>query len=185
VLACLGEKQVSGSVNNTRLAVRKQRGGRQGQEYPFLLREVELGKDEDGDPITTMVVDWLPAGAAGTAPPSPDPWSKPKRQDQRTAALRLKRVLMAELADQGVDLPVSPDGPVARMIDQEIVRERFYAQTPAEGTPRQKRQFRYLQFKRALGWAEDQQLIGVGETGDVTYVWLARPNPEDGEDEQD
>ena len=75
VLACLGEKQVSGSVTNTRLAVRKQRGGRQGQEYPFQLREVELGKDEDGEPITTMVVDWQPAGAAGAAPPPPDPWS--------------------------------------------------------------------------------------------------------------
>jgi AAA domain len=184
VLACLGEKQVSGSVNNTRLAVRKQRGGRQGQEYPFLLREVELGKDEDGDAITTMVVDWQPAGAGGAAPP-PDPWSRPKRQDQRTAVLRLKRVLMAELAEQGVDLPIAPDGPVARMIDQEIVRERFYAQTSAEGTSKQKRQFRNLQFKRALGWAEDQQLIGVGEIGDVTYVWLARPDPEDGEDEQD
>src|SRR5262245_1601673 len=57
VLACLGDKQVSGSVTNTRLAVRKHRGGRQGQEYPFQLRVVEAPeKDEDGDPITTMVV---------------------------------------------------------------------------------------------------------------------------------
>ena len=31
-------KQVSGAVTNTRLAVRKHRGGRQGQEYPFRLR---------------------------------------------------------------------------------------------------------------------------------------------------
>ena len=41
VLACLGDKQLSGSVTNTRLAVRKHRGGRQGQEYPFTLRVVE------------------------------------------------------------------------------------------------------------------------------------------------
>jgi AAA domain len=61
VLACLGDKQLSGSVTNTRLAVRKHRGGRQGQEYPFSLRMVEAPeKDEDGDPITTMVIDWLP-----------------------------------------------------------------------------------------------------------------------------
>ena len=38
VLACLGDKELSGSVINTRLAVRKNRGGRQGQEYPFVLR---------------------------------------------------------------------------------------------------------------------------------------------------
>ena len=41
VLACLGNKELSGSVTNTRLAVRKHRGGRQGQEYPFTLRVVE------------------------------------------------------------------------------------------------------------------------------------------------
>ena len=35
VLACLGDKSVSGSVSNTRLAVRKNRGGQQGQEFPF------------------------------------------------------------------------------------------------------------------------------------------------------
>ena len=34
VLACLGDKELSGSVVNTRLAVRKNRGGQQGQEYP-------------------------------------------------------------------------------------------------------------------------------------------------------
>src|SRR5215470_13568122 len=85
VLACLGDKQVSGSVTNTRLAVRKHRGGRQGQEYPFTLRIVEAPeKDEDGDPITTMVIDWRPAGTAGgQAQPEPDPWAQCRRQDQR------------------------------------------------------------------------------------------------------
>src|SRR5262249_27182360 len=51
VLACLGDKQLSGSVT------------------PFQLRMVEAPeKDEDGDPITTLVVDWLPRAAA--EPPS-------------------------------------------------------------------------------------------------------------------
>src|SRR5262249_59069671 len=82
VLACLGDKQLSGSVTNTRLAVRKNRGGRQGQEYPFSLREVEHPeKDEDGEAITTMVVDWVPLRAAGAAPPAPDPSPLCRRQD--------------------------------------------------------------------------------------------------------
>src|SRR5215470_10415049 len=119
VLACLGDKQLSGSVVNTRLAVRKHRGGKQGQEYPFTLRLVEAPeKDEDGDPITTMVVDWLPPGSAQASSAPDDPWAKPKRQDQRTAALRLKRVLMTILAEQGIDLPIAPDGPVVRMVDE-------------------------------------------------------------------
>jgi hypothetical protein len=35
VLACLGRKSLSGSVEDTRMAVRKNRGGRQGQQYSF------------------------------------------------------------------------------------------------------------------------------------------------------
>ena len=109
VLACLGNKELSGSVTNTRLAVRKHRGGRQGQEYPFSSRLVEAPEpDEDGEPITTMVVDWLPAGAGAGAQAQPelDPWLEgSRRQDQRTAVLRLKRVLYEALAEQGVDLP--------------------------------------------------------------------------------
>ena len=110
--------------------------------------------------------------------PEPDPWAECRRQDQRTAVLRLKRVLMDILADRGVDLPIPPDGPTVRMVDQEIVREQFYSHTPAEGTPKQKRQLRFLQFKRALGWAEDQQLIGIEEINDVTYLRLSRPDRE-------
>jgi hypothetical protein len=182
VLACLGDRQVSGAVTNTRLAVRKHRGGQQGLEYPFTLRMVEAPeKDEDGDPITTMVIDWSPPGSAPSTPK--DPWARPKRQDQRTAVQRLKRVLMAILAEQGMDLPIEPDGPVVRMVDQNLVRTAFYACTPAdEGTPERKGHFRRQKFLRALDWAEDKQLIAVTEIEGVTYLRLTRPNEEDGED---
>ena len=180
-----GKDLLSGSVTNTRLAVRKHRGGRQGQEYPFTLRVVEAPEpDEDGDPITTMVVDWLPAGASAASQPEPDPWSKPRRQDQRTAALRLKRVLMTILSEQGVDLPIASDGPVVRMVDQKLVRKAFYAATPAEGdSPKQKAEFRRKRFSRALDWAEDEQLIGVSEIDGVTYLWLRPKSPDEDEPE--
>jgi hypothetical protein len=62
VLACLGKKALSGSVDNTRLAVRKNRGGRQGQQYPFGMSVVEAPEpDPDGDPVTTLIVNWQPA----------------------------------------------------------------------------------------------------------------------------
>jgi AAA domain len=180
VLACLGNKELSGNVTYTRLAVRKHRGGQQGQEYPFTLRRVEAPeRDEDGEPVTTMVVDWQPAAAAPQSPPD-DPWAKPKRQDQRTATLRLKRVLMTILAEQGVDQPISPDGPTVRMVDQKLVRKAFYASTPApEGTPEQVGRLRRQRFLAALDWAEQEKLIGVGEVGDVPYLWLARPETEE------
>jgi hypothetical protein len=177
VLACLGDKELSGSVINTRLAVRKNRGGRQGQEYPFSLRMVESPEpDEDGEPVTTMVIDWLPAGASGGAQTQADPWAEARRQDQKTAMLRLKRVLMGVLADQGIDLPIPSDGPIVRMVDQEIVREQFYAGTPADGTPEQKGRLRRQMFLRALDRAEDRQLIAITEIDGVTYLRLARPD---------
>ena len=185
VLACLGEKELSGSVTNTRLAVRKHRGGRQGQEYPFTLRIVEAPEpDEDGDPITTMVVDWLPVQPGGRVQPEPDPWRQCRRQDQQTAVTRLKRELEAALADHGVELSIPPDGPVVRMVDQEIVRVEYYAHAPADGTPQQKRKFRHMQFSRALAWAEDRQLIGVEEIDGITYLRISRSDPEQDEEEQ-
>jgi hypothetical protein len=111
VLACLGDKELNGSVTNTRLAVRKHRGGRQGQEYPFTLRVVEAPElDEDGEAITTMVVDWLPAGAVGAQTrPEPDPWLEGcRRDDQRAGMLRFKQVLLTTLAEYGAELPI-PD----------------------------------------------------------------------------
>ena len=183
VLACLGEKELSGSVVNTRLAVRKNRGGQQGREYPFVLRAVNAPEpDEDGEPVTTMVVDWVAAPPGGAQAP-PDPWAQGRKQEQRTAALRLKRVLMGILADQGVELPIPPDGPVVRMVAQKIVQKEFYSHTPVDGSPEQKRKVRHQQFSRALAWAEDKQLIGVEEIDDVTYLRLTRPDPEDDDEE--
>ena len=174
VLACLGDKELSGSVVNTRLAVRKNRGGRQGEEFPFALRSVEASEpDEDGEPVSTMVVDWTHAGSDSTYTQS-DPWAVARRQDQRTAALRLKRIIMELLADRGVELPIPPDGPTVWMIDRETVRERFYSHTPADGTPALRGEFRRKRFNRAIDWAEDQQLIAIEEVGGVTYLRLTR-----------
>ena len=186
VLACLGDKSLSGSVTNTRLAVRKNRGGQQGQEFPFTLRVVEAPEpDEDGEPITTMVVDWQPSTPGGNqARPGPDPWAQSRRQDQRTAVLRLKRVMMGAMAEHGVEREIPPDGPAVRMIDQEVVRGLFYAQTPADGTPKQKADFRRQQFNRALDWAEAQELIASHEIDDVVYLRLCSHKPEDDNEEE-
>jgi len=177
IWACLSDHEFgTGPATNTRLVVEKNRGGKDGMVFRYTLRLVEAPKkDEDGDPITTRVVDWLSPGSVEATPAADDPWAKPKRQDQRTAVLRLKRVLMSILADQGVDLPVEPDGPVIRMVDQKALRAAFYAATPAEEAAQQTRQARHAQFKAALAWAEAERLIGIGEIDKVPYAWLTKP----------
>jgi hypothetical protein len=123
------------------------------------------------------VVDWQAAPASDT-PAQPDPWQQCRRRDQQTAVLRLKRILMSILAEKGVGRPIPPDGPVVRMVDQEIVREQFYVQTPAEGTPEQKGRFRRQRYLSALDWAEQKRLICVVEIGGLTYLYLLNPQEE-------
>jgi hypothetical protein len=108
---------------------------------------------------------------------------------------RFKRVLLTALAEHGTERPVpskvgvksSPpigdelltrtfDAPVVRMVDQQIVREAFDLQTPQDT-----RQARYERFKVARDRAEQLGLLQAGNIDDITYLWLTRPDPEDGE----
>jgi hypothetical protein len=143
VLACLGERELSGRVVNTRVVIRKCRGGRTGQEYYFGVREVQLPEcDEDGEPVSTLVIEWG-AQQQQSAKRASDPWEEGRQATTRQAMLLLKRVMMAKLAEHGVELPLEP--PV-RGIDREIVREEFYAQTPVDGTKHQKEEQRRKRF---------------------------------------
>jgi hypothetical protein len=38
--------------------LRKQRSGPQGEEFPFQARVVDMGEDQDGEPLTSRVIDW-------------------------------------------------------------------------------------------------------------------------------
>jgi hypothetical protein len=98
---------------------------------------------------------------------------------------RLKRALEAALADNGVELSIPPDGPVVRMVDQELVRQLFYTHTPADGSLEQKSNLRRQKFLRALDWAEHKRLIGIQDINGVSYLWLTRPDPETDEEERD
>ena len=182
VLACLGQRELSGRVRNLRLAVRKCRGGPSGREFPFSMREVTHPQpDEEGNAITTLVVDWT-APAVAPAGPGPDPWEGERRTDARQAMLLLKRVLMAKLAEHGVELEPTTGGPTMRGIDQELVREEFYQQTPADGTERQKKDFRRKRLARTISRAIEKRLIGMREIGGVTYLWLLPNQPSAEED---
>jgi hypothetical protein len=163
VIAMLGDKSVSGEVTNTRLALRKRRGGSNGEEHPFTVRKIDMGPDF-GKPMSTLVLDWDTAQAPQPAA-AKDRWTKATR--------RLRQVLMTILADHGRDHLPYADGPKVRACDLEHVRQEFYRQYPADGDEKQKADTRRQAFNGAVKAAQEVNLIAIRELDGV--VWLTKP----------
>jgi hypothetical protein len=99
VLAVLADRELSGGVRNTRLAVRKQRDGMSGFEIPFTAQMVETGTDDDGDPVTAPVIVWQ------------DTQQTPQDNARWTQSMQiLRRVLMTILAGCGQMVRPFQDG---------------------------------------------------------------------------
>lgn len=164
VLALLGDKDVSGAVNNLQLALRKSRVAAAGQEFPFSTRTVDLAKDANDRPVTSLVIDW------GATEP------RRKQEDRRwSRSLRLlRRCLLNALAgDEAREIRPFPDGPMVRAVEIEDIRGEFYKSFMADGDAGTKQATRRQAFGRAVHSAQQKNLIGLREIGLTTFVWLA------------
>jgi hypothetical protein len=162
VIGLLADKELSGGVKNTRLAVRKQRDGVSGFEIPFTMRIVETGTDDDGDPVTAPVIDWQPTQQTAQA----DARWTPNMQ-------LLRRILMTVLVDSGQACRPFLDGPEVRACDIELVRTEFYRQYAADGTDRQKTEARRKAFGRSVKESVARSLVATREVDGVQLIWLA------------
>jgi len=163
VIALLADRELSGSVKNTRLAVRKQRDGVSGFEIPFTVRMVETGTDDDGDPITAPVIEWQATLQTAQA----DARWTPSMQ-------LLRRVLVTILVDCGRNVRPFRDGPEVRACDIELVRTEFYKQYPADGTDKQKADARRKAFGRSVKETVARSLIASREVEGVQLIWLTK-----------
>jgi hypothetical protein len=166
VIVLLADRELSGGVKNTRLAVRKQRDGVSGFEIPFTARMVETGADDDGDPITAPVIDWQVTQQATQA----DARWTPSMQV-------LRRVLMTTLVDCGENVRPFPDGPSVRACDVEAVRTEFYRQYPADGTEKQRADARRQAFNRSIRESQARGLVASRDVDGVQLIWLATTEP--------
>jgi AAA domain/Bifunctional DNA primase/polymerase, N-terminal len=169
VIALLADRELSGGVKNTRLALRKKRDGISGFEIPFTVTIVETGMDDDGDPITATVVDW----------------HAPQQDTQTTARWTpsmqlLRRALMTTLVDSGQELRPFSDGPLVRACDIELVRTEFYRQYPADGTEQQKADARRKAFGRTVKESVARSLVTTREVDGVQLIWLNELGPANG-----
>jgi hypothetical protein len=165
VFAMLGDKTIEGEITNTRLALRKRRSGPSGQEFPFTARSVDMGTDQHGKPVTTLVLDW---GEAAPKAKAKDDWGRGKG----TKALR--RVIMGLLVDQGTDLYPFANGPMVRALKLDLVRAEFIKSWPADGeTERARQNAKTLACRRAIEAAVEKGVIKVREIDGAEVVWLA------------
>jgi hypothetical protein len=88
---------------------------------------------------------------------------------------------MDALTEDGVVVPIPPDGLPMRAVDLEEVRRQVYSRTDGDAEQRRHK------FNKALNRAGLKRLIGMVVVDGITYVWPTRedPEPEDDDDTDD
>jgi len=172
VIACLGERMQAGNITNLRIAVRKLRMGATGAETPFRFVKVDLGVDEDHEPITTSVVEWSPVTIA--APPE-----AAKGTGWPKSATRFRGALLFTVNLQGTEQRPDSAGETVLAVELDRVREEYDRRYPLEPGDRQKQLNKRRQaFKRSIAMAEARNLIGLREIDGRFMVWITHPEDE-------
>jgi AAA domain len=170
VIACLGDRTQAGSLANLRIAVRKLRGGATGGETALRLRTVDLGVDEDREPITTCVVEWSTVTVA--APPDAangKGWPK--------SAIPFRGALVTTLKLHGTEQRRHPDGPTVFAVELDKVREEFDKCYPLDGSDRKKELNKRRQaFKRSTATVQSRGLIEGREIEESFWFGLPTRN---------
>jgi AAA domain len=153
VLALLGERDLNGRLANTRMAVRKQRGGGTGAETKFDLKVVEIG---DGD--TTCIIDWKAQqnGSAGQGATT-------------TRGLRcFLSAVQTAILEHGKELtPYGSEGPLVRAAVEADIRKEFKLSYPGTSDAKKK------EYSRVTKIALERGLITSREVGGFDFIWLS------------
>lgn len=114
--------EVKRSGDDREWSVAKAKDGADGKAHPFMLEVVDMGEDEDGDPITSCVI--RPSVGAGVK-------AKPLTQVQQVG---MDAFMAAASANIG-----GADQSVHARVDQ--WRDEFYRRSPADNTDSKARSF--------------------------------------------
>ena len=163
VLAILADRDVSGSISKTRMAVRKLRGGATGAETPFDLKVVSIGDDQ----TTTCIIEWKPSvSGVQKSTSSTERWPK---------SLKIFRTAMqTALASSGVvGYPFGNAGAALRTVADSAVRTEFMSAYPVSAeNDRLKVDAKRQAFNRALKAARERGLVCSREMSGVDRLWL-------------
>jgi hypothetical protein len=159
VLVTLATKALGGDTEDTRLAVRKQRRGRSGTEVPFTPEIVDIGTDEDGDPVTGICLNW---GEARKAQPQATLTDNDKLLD---------RALQETVDKMGFDTE-DPEGKTVSAVNYEDVRDRYYELCPrGDGNDDQFAERRRKNFNNAIRRALSSRRFGKHDGQDREFLY--------------
>ena len=168
VLSLLANKSPSGEITSARLCVRKSRGGPAGREFPFTVKSIDLGLDEDGDALRSLIVEF----GTESAP------AQPNQKEPRSKGTReLRRIMMELIADCGKEIQPYSDGPTVRALPANLVRDQFYQRYgTGETDPKKKAEVRRKAFNRALA----DRRFSSRELDGTEWLWFAIEGGTDG-----
>ncbi|MCJ2068156.1 AAA family ATPase [Methylobacterium sp. J-030] len=167
VLAMLASRDEAGTISNTRMAIRKVRGGRCGYEIPYSLEVITVGETYDREPITTCIVNWQTDQISATAVTA-------AKERWPTSLKVFREALLASLVDHGSRAwPFGSEGAEVRAVPLQTVRTAFSTIYPADGDDDAKRaEAKRKAFKRAVETCLGRSLIGSVAIGGIDHLWL-------------
>ena len=133
------------------------------------MSRVVLGHDEDGDEISTLIVDSVEEAQA--APSAPATKSVPK-------SLRLLMDVVAQVLDEaGADIRAfGAAGPKVRAVAERHIRKLYFDRIAEKADPDEDAEKLYdrqrVSFKRAIKSAIDAKLLVADECGGERFIWL-------------
>jgi hypothetical protein len=132
------------------------------------LGRVVIGQDEDGDDISTLIVERIEDGAEGEA-------GKKPKTIPRAQRLLMDMVALA-LDEAGETFRPFADGPLVRAVAESAARSRYYARIAEQAEPGEdKRTILERQgkgFRRAIEAALKSTILVAKERNGERWLWL-------------
>jgi AAA domain len=145
------------------LTVRKLRSGPTGGQFGYSLKPVSFGRDQDGDEITTCVVEF-----------SPDPVRAPAANAWK-GLKDLKQALDVAFVSAPGKIKYDDNGRLVDVVPLEAVRNEFYSCYPVpQGDHAKKQEARRKAFNRQLKRGRDAGLICTRDILGEDHIWIAK-----------
>ena len=168
VLALLGEKEMTGEIKNSRMALRKVRGGKQGELIAIEPRRVAGGQRKDGKEITSLVIDWRKESGDGDFM---EAVLSPRKAHVPKSVAIFRRALVEALDACGKDISPRAGMPQVKAVDREIVRAEFLKIYPAQNRKAKEMAFLRCEKEAVARHVAGYRAIG-GEGSENAVYWL-------------